>query len=1273
MRKAPRALALALSAAMTLSLAACGGQTGTSSGAVPSTQAETEAMADTMAATEAPEAMDTMAATEAGGMAEETAGMTEEAGGMMEETAGMTEEAGSVMEDASMDMAGEAAVMKAVPGGMVSANGKFYTDYATLAEEQQAAKELAVQIAEEGDVLLKNENGALPLSASEKRVTLFGMATIHLIEAGGGSGAGRLGNNDIAPSTVQSSLEDAGFVVNQKTIDLYNKYETLGTIYNELPIENYGPSVTATYKSYGDAAIITIDRIGAENVDCKTNSVPDHADENEHYLQLDDNERALVAHVKQYFDKVIVLINSANIMEIPDLAADKTADNLGVDAILWVGTTGNNCIDAVGRILNGQVNPSGHTVDLWSADFKQDPTFTNFGHDDQNFDENGSRMDAYFYDRNGNRTNYTEVEYREDIYMGYRYYETVAADKNAAGEDGEAWYQERVLYPFGYGLSYTTFDCELVSAPEEAITDSAQPLSVSVKVTNTGDVAGKDVVQLYYTAPYNEGGIEKAATNFVQFEKTDLLAPGESQVLTLSIAAQDLASYDYSDANGNDFMGWELEAGTYTLSANKDSHTPVLTMEVEIPEDILCETDYATGNTNEPVFVDEFDSTNDSLMLNKLTRTDLVEAPIPAAATVEDRTLNDAQLALLDSQDTYEVFQDKESDPWYVESVPEGWTQAAEHEEDFSDVTIKFADMAGVAKDDPKWTEFMNQLTWTELCDLVTTGTGAVEIPAIGKAADSSSDGPVQISGGTLYAGAPITAATYNKKLAYEMGRMVGNECIFNSVEEWLGPGCDIHRSPFSGRNFEYYSEDGVQGGLICAQVVKGATEKGIMTMLKHYFANDSESYRADYGGICTFATEQALREIYLRGFEYAVKFGGNIGMMSSFNRIGYVVTSGSYATCKTLLRDQLGFEGFVVGDAWTKDYAPLNMYVRGGTDEVLGSGASYAKNDLTRGEWSPEQNVVLVPADMEEKEAGMNSLPSPTHYYNVRTAAQNMLYARANSIANNNCLSGAEIVVNIMRGVNDSAGLSVAGSTDVEVTVDEGFALPEGLEIANGAVVGNTMADEGSYTVNVSIVADGWVQTAGTLTVNVVSAVLFDGENITAEGVTVPAGDISAAISSDYYAYGRLVPGGTIVWGMQIEGRIINCYYNPDFTDVGAGWYNRNEDKTAADIITHDAADAVDTDLYRAEVTVVDEKGKEVDGVELKDVVTSVMGQAGAPYEATTSWMLEGNLEAGDYTVTVDLYAPTVACMNNWLFISFGHEKAEVPTYTESFTLHVE
>lgn len=260
----------------------------------------------------------------------------------------------------------------------LSAQGKYYTDYATLEDEQQAAKELSIEIASEGDVLLKNENNALPLSSDVKYITLFGMHSINLIPSGGGSAAGTLGNNGIEPSTLRRAMEKAGYVVNPKTLSLYETHQALGTTQNELPVSYYDNAVIGTYGGYGDAAVVTLSRKGAENSDLLTNNVPDHADEDEHALQLDDNEKDLIRHVKQYFDTVIVLINSSNIMQIPDLAEPKTADNLGVDAILWVGNTGNNAIEAVGPILNGTVNPSGHTVDIWPTDFTKDPTFTNF-------------------------------------------------------------------------------------------------------------------------------------------------------------------------------------------------------------------------------------------------------------------------------------------------------------------------------------------------------------------------------------------------------------------------------------------------------------------------------------------------------------------------------------------------------------------------------------------------------------------------------------------------------------------------------------------------------------------------------------------------------------------------------------------------------------------------------------------------------------------------------------------------------------------------------
>ena len=1104
----------------------------------------------------------------------------------------------------------------------LDAKGQYYTDFTTMEEAWQAGKELSVEIAEEGDVLLKNENNALPLRADERKVTIFGMASNNLIKAGGGSGAGAWQDEGSPPvritrSTVQSSLEDAGFSVNPKTVALYESYTEPDTIADELPVSYYGSSVTNTYRNYDDAAIITFDRIGTENSDLKTNNVDGHANPDEHYLQLEDNERALIRHVKSYFSKVIVLLNSANIMQIPDLAEAKTADNLGVDAVLWVGTTGNNAIDAVGRILNGEVNPSGKTVDLWARDFTKAPTWTNFGHQDQNKDASGNRLDAFYYTENGTRLEYKQVEYREDIYMGYRYYETVADEMSQAKRDGAGWYAENVLYPFGYGLSYTSFSWELIGDDFATVTDYAREINVQVKVTNTGSVAGKDVVQLYYTPPYTPGGIEKASVNLVQFEKTDLLQPGESQTLTLSFVAQDMASYDYNDANNNGFRGYELEGGDYVLTARRDSHTPVLEMEIEVPGDIRCETDYATGNRQDPVYVDDYTSVNEGLLNNKLSRTALKDGVVPASSSKEERTLSDAEVSMLDAQDTYEVWQDSKNDPWYVDKVPDGWTQEVAGNRTSSKADILMSDMAGIPLSDERWVTFMNQLTWDEICSLVTSGTGSGAINYIGKSSDRSSDGPVQISGGTLFACAPITAATYNKELAYEMGRMVGNQCIFREITDWLGPGANIHRSPFSGRNFEYYSEDGVHGGLICAEVVKGANSKGVLTYLKHFFANDQESYRADFGGVATFATEQALREIYLKPFEYAIKFGGTTAMMSSFNRIGYTVTCGSYATLQTLLRDQLGFRGAVVTDAWTKDYAPINMMVRGGNDQLLGTGSNYPKNNLTKGVWSSALNCVMVPSSASDRD---NSVKSATHYVRTRLAAQNILYTRANSIANNNCLKADNLEVTVLKGVDDKASIEGLSTSDVSVRANSG--LPSGLSISGSTVKGNTNVAEGQYRVSVTVNADGWVETSGTMIVNVVSAIRADGENTTQiDPVRIDAGtDFSVSLDCPYYAYGKRFSNGQ---------RVINCYQKAG----DSAWYNRNEDKTAADILTIDINDA----------TVKREINMRLDsapsGVRLTPVLGEVMGANGyATYEVPVSWNLEGNLASGDYEVKVTL-----------------------------------
>ena len=353
---------------------------------------------------------------------------------------------------------GETVVPTGNDYGFAGTNGKYYTDYQTLEEEQLAAKELSIEAASEGFVMLKNENGALPLEAGAS-VSLFGMHSVDLIPSTVGSAAGSTGANGIEESTLQMAMENAGFKVNPKLIDLYTRHQALGTTNNELPLEYYSNATISTYNGYHDAAIIVFSRTGSEGIDKQASNVEGHSDPMDHELMLDDNEKALVKHVKEYYPDtpIIVLINSSNIFQIPELAEDKATSEYGVDAIFWIGNPGNNGIEAIGKLLSGEVNPSGRTVEVWEKDFRNGPTWTNFGQQSQNLDENGEPMDAYFY-YEGEPTIYANIEYREGIYVGYKYYETAYDDMNAAEEgSGDAWYDSQVLYPFGYGLSYTDF------------------------------------------------------------------------------------------------------------------------------------------------------------------------------------------------------------------------------------------------------------------------------------------------------------------------------------------------------------------------------------------------------------------------------------------------------------------------------------------------------------------------------------------------------------------------------------------------------------------------------------------------------------------------------------------------------------------------------------------------------------------------------------------------------------------------------------------------
>lgn len=1048
------------------------------------------------------------------------------------------------------------------------AESKFYPDYGTQAEMRQAASELNIQIAEEGMVLLKNENGALPLGADERNISMFGFRSYNLQTGGGGSGAGRPGTYGIPKATLQQSLEAEGFKFNQRLAAAYDGAA------NEIHPDDFTKSMLNSYVSYQDAAIITLTRSGSEGSDEKMHDVAGNADTSKHYLEMTDAEIELVKHVKANFPKVIVLINSANIMEVGELNDPKTADNLGVDAILWVGHTGNDGAMAVGRILSGTVNPSGHTVDIWERDFTQGPTYTNIGAMSQNFNEDATRMNNNLYvngeiARDSLGQTYHSVEYREGIYMGYRYYET-AYDIAAEGEKEAAY--ANVVYPFGYGLSYTTFEWKMADdvALTDAITAPGQEIAIRVAVTNTGDVAGKDVVQIYVNPPYTEEGIEKATANLVGFGKTKLLQPGETEIVEVKFVAQDMASFDWNDANCNDFQGYELEAGAYEISARYDSHTPAFTVERTVAEGILCETDYITGNKIEAVFsqqsgpFERYYSVNDPLLENSISRMDLRQ---PDPSTIEDRTVDVDYIQFLTDEREYFSFQDSEEDLWYVSEVPETWTQAAGVAVD-GKYAIQLKDLIGVRYNEAKivdgvvvpaedegskaWDEFMNQLTWEELVSLICAGDygQGIAIPTIGKEVVFGGDGPTQFAWnsnlffgskgiqqfdviGTNWVVAPIVAATYNTELAAEQGRMVGNESLFGGINEWYGPGCNTHRSPFSGRNFEYYSEDGVLAGKMVAALTKGTASKGVMIRIKHMFLNDQETNRNTSGGVLTWANEQAIREIYLKPYEIAVKEGDVTGGMTAFNRIGDAVCSTDYALLEAIFRDEWNFRGTFVTDCQDyEEYRYLNLMARTGQELPLGQtinmyngqkifdarfGIGYAS--AVEGTWDAEQNCVLVATNLEDARAceelrkncgdmylffhdealvaqlaELETEPSPTHYYAVRKSAQRVLYdyVNSNNMKNglNRDIAAQEVTVTVN---NTSTSVAIVldaaaiGTTDIQVVGATG--LPEGLTISRAGVISGGATTVGEYEVVLNLLLDNWVKTTANVKVIVAEA----------------------------------------------------------------------------------------------------------------------------------------------------------------------------------------
>ena len=808
------------------------------------------------------------------------------------------------------------------------------------AEAFANAQEVNLKLAEEGFVLLKNENAALPMNKGA-RISVFSKNSVNLSYGGSGSGGFDTSNN----KNLYESLNDAGFVTNPTLKNFYESSQS-GTVRTanssdldngdnqkiataETPQSKYTDAVRNSYADYSDAALVVITRIGGEGFD-----LPRYQGDSEgavspdsHYLELDQNEIDLLTAVTDgTFKRVVVVFNTPSSFEATfrkDSAYAAFADK--IDAAVWIGFTGSNGITALGEILNGDVNPSGRLVDTWAADFTKNPSFVNFG--------TGCLPDTTDKYDGGM---YYSVDYEEGIYVGYRYYET-------RGEtDGENWYNANVVYPFGYGLSYTTFDWTVGDASASEI-ELGTTITVPVTVKNTGSVAGKEVVQLYASAPYTLGGIEKAHKVLVGFAKTKLLQPGESETVTVSFDPYSAASYDYRDANSNGFSGYELEAGEYTLYVSRNAHESEKAIVLNLAADVQIGTDPTTDSEVVNRYTDSENFLDSDWQLDAmLSRADW-EGTWPTPQTAQQHAGTDRLYEEIRSEEHNNPTDfDSEEYPWFGEEP-----------------TLTLRDLLPSAEaegyepvvsyDDERWEELMMGCDEEEMIALINNGAyHTLAMESVGLPATIHGDGPSgftcfmskeQVNGTCQYVSEPVMASTWNINLMNELGEAIGEEGTIGDkatgqpYSSIYAPGVNIHRSPFGGRCSEYFSEDPFISGMMGAAEVQGIQSRGVLPTVKHFVANEQETHRS-IGGDLSWLSEQALREIYLKPFEYTVKLGETRGIMTSFNRIGTRWTGGDYRLLTEILRNEWGFNGLVICDFNTipQYMIPRMMFYAGGS-----------------------------------------------------------------------------------------------------------------------------------------------------------------------------------------------------------------------------------------------------------------------------------------------------------------------------------------------------
>lgn len=784
----------------------------------------------------------------------------------------------------------------------------------------EQAMALTEKIEGEGAVLLENKNEVLPLQ--NQKVNVFGYASRNVVYGGTGSGGGKEDNN----VDLQQGLKNAGFQVNDQLTTFYddryvprekvNIHKLVGGDFNihEPKASEYSESLLTSAKEFSDTALVVFSRNSGEGADI-TNEMKGYAGgtAGKHYLELSDDEAATLDLVKENFDKVVVILNSSFPMELGFLDDEKIA------GALWIGGPGSVGFNAVGEILAGEINPSGRLVDTYAYDETSAPSFNNIGE----FPYSNSEFD---YEKD--TWHYKYINYAESIYVGYRYYETRYID-NQTGKMDEAAYEKAVQYPFGYGLSYTNFKQEITNFKVDG-----NEAKMTVKVTNTGKKAGKDVVQLYYTPPYTIGGIEKSHVVLSGFAKTQELAPNQSEEVNLSFDVENMASYDEKQNKA-----YVLEKGNYEIKLMNNSHDVIDSKNYEVAKDIVFDQENKRESDQLSATNQFEDAKGDVQYLSRWNW----EETMPKEMAQPKEASKELLKALKD------------------QSVNEGKADPIKFEKH----GLELYDLKGVDYDDPKWDQLLEQLSVKDMENLITYG--GFQTPAINsvkKPATIDADGPAGINHlvsqahGNQYTSEVVVASTWNTELVEEMGAALGKEAKASNITGLYLPGVNIHRSPFGGRNFEYYSEDALLSGKIGSSLSKGAMDQGSYVFMKHFAMYDQETRRYEFPtGAATWSTEQAMREVFLKPFEIAVKDSGITGIMSSYNRIGPKWVGESEALLQNVLRDEWGFRGTVISDFYKPQYMNVDQGLSAGNDLVLYLLPTKLNNVTTDTDWG-QQNM---------------------------------------------------------------------------------------------------------------------------------------------------------------------------------------------------------------------------------------------------------------------------------------------------------------------------